>query len=297
MLSNTDTIPWTVSTHTYQGGNWLVVAPSSGNSVPGATPAILTIAANPAGLPVQDYYGTVTLTPTDGKHPPISISIVLNIVPAGTAAPPVVSPAGLVFLGAPGATLKPQTFAITNLTSSPLTFSGAGSTAPKWFAFAPTNGTVNAGQTSTVTVTPNITGLTGGVYPGSIKLTFGDGSTQIVNLLLVLSTSASTSNAPVRPAATPPACTPTKVVFSAELWLWDARQTETWTFVAHPGQRIRGDPRPGWRAAPWLRVSAGTGHDRKQHVDDVHLPGQPGWLRSSGQAADPRRSSLSTWET
>ena len=25
-----------------------------------------------------------------------------------------------------------------------------------------------------------------------------------------------------------------KVVFSAELWLWDARRTETWTFVSLP---------------------------------------------------------------
>jgi hypothetical protein len=66
---------------------------------------------------------------------------------------------------------------------------------------------------------------------------------------------------------------------------------------AHPGldlrqpaaQPVRRDPRPGWRPAPRLRLRAGAGHDREQHLDDVHLPGQPGWLRAAGQADGPRR--------
>jgi len=28
-----------------------------------------------------------------------------------------------------------------------------------------------------------------------------------------------------------------KVVFNAELWLWDARRTETWTFVSLPASQ------------------------------------------------------------
>jgi hypothetical protein len=28
-----------------------------------------------------------------------------------------------------------------------------------------------------------------------------------------------------------------KVVFDAELWLWDARRTETWTFVSLPASQ------------------------------------------------------------
>jgi uncharacterized protein (TIGR03437 family) len=210
VLSNTATIPFTVSTHTYEGGNWLVVSPSSGNSVPGAAPTTLTIAANPSGLAAQDYYGAVILTPTDGIHPPITIAIVLHIVPAGTAAPPVVTPGGLLFLGTPGATLAPQSFTISNLTSTPITFSGSGSTTPKWFNFAPSTGTIAGAQSASITVTPNITNLTAGAYPGSITLTFGDGSSQIVDLLLVLSPTAPTPN--VRPLTTTPACTPSKLL-------------------------------------------------------------------------------------
>jgi uncharacterized protein (TIGR03437 family) len=214
VLSNTATIPWTVSTHTYEGGNWLIATPSSGNSVPGATPTTLTIAANPAGLAAQDYYGAVILTPTDGVHPPVTIAIVLSIVPAGTAAPPAVTPSGLLFLGVPGTTLNPQSFTISNLTSTPITFSGTGSTTPKWFGFTPATGTINGAQATSITVTPNITGLTAGVYPGSITLTFGDGSSQTVELLLVLSTTAGTTSArsAVTPKTAPATCTPSKLL-------------------------------------------------------------------------------------
>ncbi len=210
VLSNTATIPWTVSTHTYEGGNWLVVSPASGSSAPGATPATLTIAVNPSGLAAQDYYGAVILTPTDGVHPPVTIAIVLNIVPAGTAVAPAVTPNGLLFLGTPGASLSTQSFTISNLTSTPITFSGAGSTTPKWFSFAPATSTINGAQAVSIMVTPTTTGLTAGVYPGTIKVAFGDGSTQTIQLLLVISATAGTAHA--RPAAAPATCTASKLL-------------------------------------------------------------------------------------
>ncbi len=213
VLSNTATIPFSVSVKTYEGGNWLVASPSSGNSVPGAAPTTLTIAANPSGLAAQDYYGSVIVTPTDDIHPPVTIAIVLHIVPAGTAAPPAVTPSGLLFLGTPGATLAAQSFTISNLTSTPITFSASGSTTPKWFSFAPASGTINAAQTASITVTPNITNLTAGVYPGTITLTFGDGSSQTVALLLVLSTTPGKSSArPGHTDATTASCTPGKLL-------------------------------------------------------------------------------------
>ena len=68
-----------------------------------------------------------------------------------------------------------------------------------------------ARRAASITVTPTITGLTAGVYPGTIKLTFGDGSTQTVQLLLVISATAGTAHA--RPAASAPAtCTPSKLL-------------------------------------------------------------------------------------
>ena len=201
VLSNTATIPWTLSTHTYQGGNWLSVTPTSGSSAPGATPVTLTITASPSGLAAQDYYAAITLTPTDGVHPPISIAIVLSIVPPGTAAEPAVTPSGLLFLGTPGATLKPQSFTISNLTSTAITFNAVATSTPTWFTSTPISGTIPAAQSSSITVTPSTASLIAGVYPGSIKLLFADGSTQTIDLLLVISSTAGTANA--RPSASP----------------------------------------------------------------------------------------------
>ncbi len=210
VFSPVTAIAWTLSVHTYSGGNWLVVTPTSGNSVPGAPPVTLTIAANPSGLAAQDYYGSVTLTPADGVHPPVSIAIVLHIVPAGTPAPPVVSPAGLVFIGPPGATLSPQSFTITNLTSSALTFTGAGSVTPKFFNFTPAGGTIPAASSATFTVTPNLSGILSGAYSGTIAFTFGDGSSQVVGLLLVISPTAIAHARET--TTTAPTCTPNQLL-------------------------------------------------------------------------------------
>jgi hypothetical protein len=50
--------------HTYQGGSWLSVTPTSGTSVPRRRlQSSLTFSVNQAGLAAQDYYATATLTP------------------------------------------------------------------------------------------------------------------------------------------------------------------------------------------------------------------------------------------
>ncbi|HLG99221.1 MAG TPA: kelch repeat-containing protein [Bryobacteraceae bacterium] len=211
VLSSTDSIPWTVSTHTYTGGNWLTVTPSSGTSAPGGAPATISISANPAGLAAQDYYGSVTLTPTDGKHPPVSISVVLNIVPAGTSAAPAVSPSGLVFLTAPGAIVKPQSFTVTNLTSNVIGFNATASATPNWFTFAPKASGIGPGQSVTITVTPTLTGLNASVFRGSITLTFTDKTTQTVDLLLVTTGSPSGPSGAASPKASP-ACNPSTLL-------------------------------------------------------------------------------------
>jgi uncharacterized protein (TIGR03437 family) len=206
-LSSNDTIPYNVSVKTFTGGGWLKATPSSAVSAPGS-PINLTITADATGLAATDYYGAVTLTPTDGKHPPVSIAIVLTIVPAGTAAAPGVTPTGLVFLTPTGASPKAQSFTISNVTSKALTFTAAATQATTFFDFAPKLGSINPGQSTTITVTPSSGALAAGVFRGSIKLAFGDGSTQTVDVLLVAS--APPGSSAFRGAAA--ACTPAKLL-------------------------------------------------------------------------------------
>jgi uncharacterized protein (TIGR03437 family) len=207
VLSPTDTIPFTVATSTFTGGSWLKAAPISGTAVPTSAPVALTITADATGLAATDYYGSVTLTPTDGKHPPVSIAIVLTIVPAGAAAAPGVTPTGLLFTGTAGSSPAARTFVVSNVTSKVLTFTGVATQATSFFDFAPKTGSINAGQSQSITVTPSSGTLAAGVYRGSIKLTFGDGTAQTLDVLLVASPAAGAS---AQRAAT--TCTPIKLL-------------------------------------------------------------------------------------
>src|SRR5262249_15787391 len=127
VLSPIDDIPWTVSVKTYSGGNWLSASPSNSRSTPGSAPVTLTVSVDPSGLAPKDYYGAVTLTPTDQKHPPITVAIVFSIVPAGAAAPLQVAPTGLVFLTTAGTSPKPKSLAVTNFTSRAVNFGATSS--------------------------------------------------------------------------------------------------------------------------------------------------------------------------
>jgi uncharacterized protein (TIGR03437 family) len=214
VLSPSTGIPWTLSVRTFAGGNWLSATPSGATDTPTSAPTPVSITVNPSGLAAQDYYGAVTLTPTDGVHPPISITVVLSIVPAGTAAPAQVSPTGLVFVTTSGVTAKPQTFTISSITSNPLTFTATAVAAPTWFAVSSKSGSITTAQPVTITVTPTLS-LATGVYPGTVTLAFSDSTTQTVTLLLVVSsstpTSSATPSAQLRDFATA-ACTPTKLL-------------------------------------------------------------------------------------
>lgn len=193
-LSATDTIPYNVTVKTFTGGGWLKATPSSGTSGPASAPVILTVTGDATGLAASDYYGVVTLTPTDGKHPPVSISIVLTVIPAGTAAAPGVTPTGLVFLTPAGTSAATQTFAISNVTSSALTFTAAAISNTNFFDFTPKTGSINARQSQTITVNIANASPAAGVSRGSIKLTFSDNSTQTVDVLLVASANGCTPN-------------------------------------------------------------------------------------------------------
>jgi uncharacterized protein (TIGR03437 family) len=108
-------------------------------------------------------------------------------------------------------TLNAQNFNIANLTSSAISFTATGSNTPKFFSVTPASGSIPAASTATLTVTPNLTGLTAGVYNGTITLSFAGGSAQAVSLLLVVS---NTATAHTRPATTTaaPTCKPSKLL-------------------------------------------------------------------------------------
>jgi uncharacterized protein (TIGR03437 family) len=193
VLSPSSTVSWNVSVKTTSGGSWLAATPSGGTATPTSTPIPISVTVNPAGLASQVYYGSVKLTPVGGGFPAVTITVVLNVVPSGTAAPAQVSPAGLTFLGTSGASPQPQSFTISTFASTPLGFTATTASSPTWFSVSPMSGTINTNLSATITVTPASASLAPGAYPGTVTLTFSDSTTQTVTLVLVVSSTGSSS--------------------------------------------------------------------------------------------------------
>ena len=183
-------IPWKVSVNTYAGGSWLSTNPVSATTDLATGALAMTISANPSGLAAGNYYGVVTIGPTDGVHPAINIAVVLNIVAPNTNVPPLVSPGGLIFLATANGALSSQSVGITDVASYAV---GATLTSPQfqtWLSVSRQSVVVESGQTGSFSVSVNTSSLAAGVYQGSINLAFTDTTTQVVDVLLVVTPTA-----------------------------------------------------------------------------------------------------------
>jgi uncharacterized protein (TIGR03437 family) len=207
-------IPWKVSAITYAGGSWLSTNPVSATTSLATGALAMTVSVNPSGLADGDYYGVLTITPSDGLHPAINISVVLNIVAAGSNVPPQISPGGLVFLTTAGEPPPSQSVAITDLASYAI---GATLTTPSVGGglMVPPALVVNSGETKAVNVSVDNANLVPGVYRYSVKVAFTDTTSQFVDVLLVVAPAAPATPS-VRPRILRPAststCTPTQLL-------------------------------------------------------------------------------------
>jgi uncharacterized protein (TIGR03437 family) len=93
-ISITSTLTGTVGfTVSWSGASWLSASPSKGQA-----PATVNVFANPAGLAVGTYTGTVTVTPSNGSNP-ISVAVTLTITNSAPVIQSVTPPA--IPVGAP----------------------------------------------------------------------------------------------------------------------------------------------------------------------------------------------------
>ncbi len=189
---------WSVSPKPLGSGtNWLVVTPSTGTSSSGITPQSVTVAVNPAGLAPGVHYGQLVVTSTTAINSPQLLTIVFELLTPDQDPGPVVQPAGLFFTGvADGADPSPQTFLISNLSTSPVLFGSSQTFVPEgsWFVHSPLNGTITPDTPLTVTVTPHIGGLAPGVYSAQVALLFSDGFSRTVEIRLVVAPGAGSSS-------------------------------------------------------------------------------------------------------
>jgi uncharacterized protein (TIGR03437 family) len=181
--SNLARAGWISTVRTESGGNWLTVRPAAG-----ATPAVVQVSADPAGLVVGEYTGTVSFGSAGAINSPQLLSVLLRV----TAAQPTILELGpqlLTFQGIAGQSSPvAKSFTISNRGGGtldwsvlPLTNSGG-----NWLIASPTSG---RGE-GIITVSPSTGSLAAGLYDAQIRVTnTATGRVEIITVSLTLDSS------------------------------------------------------------------------------------------------------------
>jgi uncharacterized protein (TIGR03437 family) len=216
--SGTGSMDWSLSSTTVTGGNWLSITPNSGTTdASSLTVPLITVSVNPANLAPGQYSGQIQVTSTTADNSPQFVSVILNVLPAGSNPGPLVLPTGLIFTQAAGGTAAgSQTITLSNPASAPETFTTETLTndGANWLSVTPTAGTATPTQATTLTVTVSSAGLSPAIRQGVLTLFFQDGSVRTVNVLYLLVTGGVSSQSAglSHPLATSGSCTPTKLL-------------------------------------------------------------------------------------
>jgi hypothetical protein len=188
VTSSGSPIPFTTAVSTSSGGNWLSATPAGGN-----TPLGVTVMANPAGLTVGTYTGTVTVASTGATNSPQTIAVTFDMTTAPPPVMPTISsmPHALSFdVATVGGTAAAQSLAVTSSDASALMLAAAASTSSggNWLSVSPASGAAPASLSVSVTTT----GLAAGTYKGSISLTSSGAANSPLAIPVTLTIGATT---------------------------------------------------------------------------------------------------------
>jgi uncharacterized protein (TIGR03437 family) len=182
------------------GGSWLSVSPASGTV--GASPAYVTVTANPSSLQPGTYQGKISVS---GAGTPANVTVTFSV--SAATAVILVSQSGLGFTAvAQGGSPLPQTFAILNTGQGSMNWSATAATlsgGANWLQISPASGTVNQpySDVSTVTVSIDPTGLAAGDYYGRILVSslVAANSPQLLTVILTVLPAGTNPGPEVRP--------------------------------------------------------------------------------------------------
>ncbi len=160
-----------------------------------STPATINVTANPSGLGVNTYTGHLTVTPNNSDANLYSLTVTVTFVIANvaqvTAGPPL-----LVFSWETTQHAPPSQVVELFTTGQPTAFtlstsSTQSSSCPSnWLSATANNDTT---QNATLTVSANITGMTPGICPGTVTVSYPAGSQNPQTLSIPVSVNVSNS--------------------------------------------------------------------------------------------------------
>jgi uncharacterized protein (TIGR03437 family) len=170
------------------GGGWLRLSSTAGTvDRPFLDLSSIDISVEGASLAPGQYYGQIQVTSPTADNSPQTISVVLNVLPAGTNPGPEVQPTALVFIRS--ASTGSQTIRIANPTSTAVSFGSSRTflqSGGNWFQQLPSEGTVSPTDASRIVVQPQFQGLPVGATRSFLNLGFSDGSSRVVNILSIV---------------------------------------------------------------------------------------------------------------
>jgi len=182
---------WSTTVSTVTGGNWLIAFPNSGTSDASSSsvPPQVRVTVFPGTLSAGIYFGTVKVTSSSANNSPQFVSVVLNVLAAGSKVGPIVQPAGMVFVAKSGGDSPgSQPLQVQSLSTAPLTFTSGTSTSSggNWLTVLPPAGTVTAVSPATIVVQALVNGLSPGVYQGTVTMSFSDGTVRTITIVFVV---------------------------------------------------------------------------------------------------------------
>ena len=174
---------WTAQATTLSGGNWLQLSSTSGNiQQPFLGFSTVNATVNPANLNAGTYYGNIQIKSPGAVNSPQSITVILNVLPAGANLGPQIYPNGLIFTGTAGNTPGSQDVLVGNTAAASNSYLSS-TIGP--VTFLPANAAIQANSPTTLHVYPDFSSLGPGITRGTITLQFADGSpSQAINVLM-----------------------------------------------------------------------------------------------------------------
>jgi uncharacterized protein (TIGR03437 family) len=211
VLTGSGTINFSLTTSTVSGGAWLSANPLSGTSTVATPGTPIQVLANPANLAMGTYYGRILIASADVPNSGQGVTVVFNVT---ANASPSIDRTGVIFTADTGAGNPPsKTITVFNPASTNVSFtSSLQGTGASFFNVSPGVGSLGPGQSQAIGVQTAFTNMPAGVTTAQLTLSFSDGSTRTVRLLLVVAAGAATSSNSSQAREAAGACTPTKLL-------------------------------------------------------------------------------------
>ena len=217
----TGTMDWSAQA----SGNWLQLStngcgsisqPVTGSAASGGPAGSLEVCVDPAQAVPGANYGQITVQAVNGAAGNSeSIAVLLNVLPTGSPLPEVAVPTGLILEAAGGSSAPAGSVTLSNPNASAINFTTATVTGDgaAWLSVSPPSGSLVSQGTAQLQVKGTAGALAAGTYHGQVRVGFGDGSSQVINVILVVTTASGTTSQgasarerKVHPLASPPNC-------------------------------------------------------------------------------------------